>query len=163
MKALAKLGALLVLSVALAGVSIADSNDTITLNAEQVVQITFSEDILASNAYDTDNVEEMGQIIDALQQLKLRKMDAATFEAGLTEENMDAFVWLQYADEAWAEEQNADSAFFFCKNGSVGIQQMDNSERFYMTDRTDLKELLHQIGENHLDDTAAVFFSVKAN
>ena len=137
-KALAKLGALLVLCVALAGVSIADSSEHIALDAEQVAQITFSEDVSASASYET-------------------------FEADLTEESIDTFVWLQYADEARAEEQNADIVFFFCKNGTVGVQQADNLERYYQVDHTELKALLHQIGENHLDDIASVFFAIEVN
>ena len=162
-KALAKLGALLVLCVALAGVSIADRSEHITLDAEQVAQITFSEDVSASASYETNNAEEIEQIVNALQQLKLQKIDTAIFEADLTEESMDTFVWLVYADEARAEEQNADIVFFFCKNGTVGIQQADNSERYYQVDYTELKALLHQIGENHLDDTASVFFAIEVN
>ena len=162
-KALAKLGALLVLCVALAGVSIADSSEHITLDAEQVAQITFSEDVSASASYETNNAEEIEQIVNALQQLKLQKIDTAIFEADLTEESMDTFVWLVYADEARAEEQNADIVFFFCKNGTVGIQQADNSERYYQVDYTELKALLHQIGENHLNDMASVFFAIEVN
>ncbi|GEM_PF-6552957 len=162
-KALAKLGALLVLCVALAGVSIADSSEHIALDAEQVAQITFSEDVSASASYETNNAEEIEQIVDALQQLKLQKIDTATFEADLTEESIDTFVWLQYADEARAEEQNADIVFFFCKNGTVGVQQADNLERYYQVDHTELKALLHQIGENHLDDIASVFFAIEVN
>ena len=162
-KALAKLGALLVLCVALAGVSIADRSEHITLDAEQVAQITFSEDVSASASYETNNAEEIEQIVNALQQLKLQKIDTAIFEADLTEESMDTFVWLVYADEARAEEQNADIVFFFCKNGTVGIQQADNSERYYQVDYTELKALLHQIGENHLNDLASVFFAIEVN
>ena len=162
-KALAKLGALLVLCVALAGVSIADRSEHITLDAEQVAQITFSEDVSASASYETNNAEEIEQIVNALQQLKLQKIDTAIFEADLTEESIDTFVWLQYADEARAEEQNADIVFFFCKNGTVGIQQADNSERYYQVDYTELKALLHQIGENHLNDMASVFFAIEVN
>lgn len=162
-KALAKLGALLVLCVALAGVSIADRSEHITLDAEQVAQITFSEDVSASASYETNNAEEIEQIVNALQQLKLQKIDTAIFEADLTEESMDTFVWLVYADEARAEEQNADIVFFFCKNGTVGIQQADNSERYYQVDYTELKALLHQIGENHLNDMASVFFAIEVN
>ena len=116
------------------GVSIADSSEHIALDAEQVAQITFSEDVSASASYETNNAEEIEQIVDALQQLKLQKIDTATFEADLTEESIDTFVWLQYADEARAEEQNADIVFFFCKNGTVGVQQADNLERYYQVD-----------------------------
>ena len=162
-KALAKLGALLVLCVALAGVSIADRSEHITLDAEQVAQITFSEDISASASYETNNAEEIEQIVNALQQLKLQKIDTATFEADLTEESIDTFVWLQYANKFEANENNADVVFYFCKNGSVGVQQADNSERYYQVDHTELKALLHQIGENHLNDMASVFFAIEVN
>lgn len=162
-KALVKLGALLILCVALVGVSIADSSEHITLDAEQVAQITFSEDVSASASYETNNAEGIEQIVNALQQLKLQKIDTATFEADLTEESLDAFVWLQYANKFEANENNADIVFYFCKNGSVGVQQADNSERYYQVDHTELKALLHQIGENHLDDTASVFFAIEVN
>ena len=162
-KALAKLGALLVLCVALAGVSIADRSEHIALDAEQVAQITFSEDISVSASYETNNAEEIEQIVNALQQLKLQKIDTATFEADLTEESMDTFVWLQYANKFEANANNADIVFYFCKNGSVGVQQADNSERYYQVNHTELKALLHQIGENHLNDMASVFFAIEVN
>lgn len=152
MKALAKLGAVLLVCVLLTGIAVKDSVVLNTVAIGQLEQITFCEDFAASaEAITIKSQQEITQIAMELSKIRLHKLDVTTFYRTLTKENLDCVVWLQYAAEPGAESNNPGVFFLFCKNGSVAIENGDANGQYYMADYAALKKLLTEIAARQTD------------
>ena len=164
MKALAKLGALLVLCVALAGVSFADGNTMPEIEAEQVETVVFCSNVTADESVsssEVNDVESITKIVTALNELDVEQMDTSVSLENLTEENLQSAVIGGYVDADFEKNKNLPDMFVFCKDGTLIVSHFDGTADSYRVDNTMLQEVLQQVAAEHPENTGSMSIGIK--